>query len=280
VEQSSSGIDLSQLEYLKSIVQEFPKVHKRETPADPYEKFSDIDSQMADGTIFRQTCGKLRYLAVTRPDIEYALNFCARFQCNPQQQHYEALLKIVGYLKKHQERKLVLRPSKQVGEADLLRLSGYADSSYADDVATRRTTVGYVCFVNDLAVSWKSKLSPNVVQSVAHGEYIAINECALELLFIYHILESIGVGVEKPMTIYTDNDAARSMVTTCRSSEKSKAIDVRVKLVRELYHSGLLVVERVCSADNLADGFTKALGPKIFRSVFESSRCFGFSEEE
>lgn len=39
-----------------------------------------------------------------------------------------------------------------------LRLQGYSDSDYAGDVATRRSTGGYVFFLGNTPIAWRSKL--------------------------------------------------------------------------------------------------------------------------
>jgi len=115
-----------------------------------------------------------------------------------------------------------------------------------------------------MPVIWKSKLTNTVMSAVAHGEYVAMDECSKDMLFVLNVLQSMDFIVTKPMKLYSDNDAARSMVQTKRLTEKSKVIDGRIKHVKELHTIGLLEVKRINSADNIADQFTKPLGPKRF----------------
>ena len=49
---------------------------------------------------YQSTVGSLMYLAVsTRPDIAFAVNSVARFNSNPQSDHWKALKRVLRYLK-------------------------------------------------------------------------------------------------------------------------------------------------------------------------------------
>eukprot|EP00961_Rhodomonas_salina_P133860 1801186-Rhodomonas_salina.1 len=60
-------------------------------------------------------------------------------------------------------------------------LWGYVDSSYADDEITRKSTYGYVIFLNGGPISWKVKLSPLIALSTADSEFIAACYAACEI---------------------------------------------------------------------------------------------------
>lgn len=48
--------------------------------------------------------GKLIYLSHTRPDIAYAISVVSQFMHNPSKEHIEAVVRILRYLKDHQEK--------------------------------------------------------------------------------------------------------------------------------------------------------------------------------
>jgi len=258
--QSYDKIRMVQDDYAKTIIEMFPKVNKRETPADTNEKLTDTGSEDVDATMFRSICGKLRYLTATRMDIEYALNRCSRFQKNPKKQHLEALMKIIGYLKKYPDLGITYCID---GSSNMeMVISAYSDSSHLDDMDTRRSTIGRICLLSGLPVLWKSNLTNTVMTSVAHGEVVAMDECMKDMTFVSNLLKSLDFNVQLPMDVYTDNDTARGTVTTQRLTEKSRIIDGRIKRMREMCKFGLVKVNRVDTKDNLSDQLTKPLGPK------------------
>ena len=50
-------------------------------------------------------------------------------------------------------------------------VAGYADASFADDVATRRSHTGYVFMLNGGAVSWCSRQQDRVANSSTEAEF-------------------------------------------------------------------------------------------------------------
>eukprot|EP00961_Rhodomonas_salina_P208364 2811705-Rhodomonas_salina.1 len=85
--------------------------------------------------------GGLMYAAVlTRPDIAFSVNQCARFMLNPGPEHVAAAKRILQYLKGSKHLKLTYRRQP---EASANVLACYADSDHAGDPDTRRSVTGY-----------------------------------------------------------------------------------------------------------------------------------------
>ena len=57
---------------------------------------------------------------------------------------------------------------------EAVELSGFPDSSWGDDMATRRSTTGYVFLLNGVAVDWRSRMQPTHALSTTEAEYMAI----------------------------------------------------------------------------------------------------------
>ena len=51
-----------------------------------------------------------------------------------------------------------------------------------------------------------------VALSVIEAEIFSDKMCAQDMLFVMHILESMGLKVEKPMIFYTDSKGAMDLV--------------------------------------------------------------------
>eukprot|EP00961_Rhodomonas_salina_P237580 3211569-Rhodomonas_salina.1 len=57
------------------------------------------------------------------------------------------------------------------------QLYAYVDSSFADDIPSRKSTLGFLIFINGTPIGFRSKQSPIVVASTGHAEYVAAALC-------------------------------------------------------------------------------------------------------
>ena len=85
--------------------------------------------------------GKLNYLTITRPDISFAVSMVSQFMSAPRLPHWEAVLRIVKYLKAHPGRGLFYQANNH------LRVEAFTDSDWAGGASDRRSTTGYCTFL-------------------------------------------------------------------------------------------------------------------------------------
>ena len=52
-----------------------------------------------DSSLYRSMIGSLLYLTASRPNINYSVGVCARYQANPKESHMTALKRIIKYVK-------------------------------------------------------------------------------------------------------------------------------------------------------------------------------------
>ena len=76
-------------------------------------------------------------VVATRPDIAYAVSYLARFMSNPGPAHWEAVKRVIRYLKGTKDAKLIL--SGEEGPSPGRRLIGRADWE-SRDIATPTET--------------------------------------------------------------------------------------------------------------------------------------------
>ena len=74
----------------------------------------------------------------------------------------------------------------------------------------------------------------------------------------------MGIKVELPIVIKTDNVGAIYLSNNYTTSQRTKHIDVRVHFVRQFIEDGIFKIEFVGSEDNDADIFTKNTSEEIF----------------
>uniref|UniRef100_A0A251VGI9 Putative reverse transcriptase, RNA-dependent DNA polymerase n=1 Tax=Helianthus annuus TaxID=4232 RepID=A0A251VGI9_HELAN len=99
---TSHGLFLSQHRHIQDILTSFKMDGAKEvlTPLSTSDPLTSSDSSPSvDSTPYRQLVGTLQYLAFTRPDISFAVNKLSQFMHSPKQSHWQALKRVLRYLK-------------------------------------------------------------------------------------------------------------------------------------------------------------------------------------
>ncbi|XP_071681397.1 uncharacterized mitochondrial protein AtMg00810-like [Lolium perenne] len=131
--------------------------------------------------------GSLAYLTLTRPDISFAVNKVCQFLSQPTEVHWEAVKRILRYVKGTLDTGLRIRRSLQQS------VSIFTDADWAGDVDDRRSTSGFAVFVGPNLISWSSKKQPTVSRSSTEAEYKALANGAAEAMWVCSLLRELGV---------------------------------------------------------------------------------------
>ncbi|CAI7852581.1 unnamed protein product, partial [Closterium sp. NIES-54] len=134
-------------------------------------------------------------------------------------------------------------------------LTGHADASRVDDLATQRSSQGYAFSLGSGFVSWRSTCSSFVLSSSCEAEIYAGAMAAQELRWLTYLLTDLVEAPRSPPILYVDNKA---MLALCQE-HRTKHIALLYFLARELQQPGQLRLAYVASQANTADVFTKAL---------------------
>ena len=108
----------------------------------------------------------LLYLTATRPDIQFVVCLCARFQSSPRTSHRQAIKRIMRYLSFTPEFGIWYSASST------LSLCGYSDADFAGCRVERKSTSGTCQFIGSSLVSWSSRKQSSVAQSTTEAEYV------------------------------------------------------------------------------------------------------------
>ncbi|CAI7846171.1 unnamed protein product [Closterium sp. NIES-54] len=138
---------------------------------------------------------------------------------------------------------------------------GHADASWADDLATQRSSQGYTFSLGSGSVSWRSTRSSSVLSSSCEAEIYAGAMAAQELRWLTYLMTDLGEQPRSPPVLYVDNKAMLALCREHRLEHRTKHIALRYFLARELQQRGQLRLAYVASEANTADIFTKALLP-------------------
>ncbi|CAI7811335.1 unnamed protein product, partial [Closterium sp. NIES-53] len=140
-------------------------------------------------------------------------------------------------------------------------LTGHADASWVDDLATQRLSQGYTFSLGSGSVSWQSTRSSSVLSSSCEAEIYAGAMAAQELRWLTYLLIDLGEAPRSPPVMYVDNKAMLALCQDHRLEHRTKHIALRYFLARELQQRGQFRLAYVASQANTADVFTKALQP-------------------
>uniref|UniRef100_A0A2A4JNV5 Reverse transcriptase Ty1/copia-type domain-containing protein n=1 Tax=Heliothis virescens TaxID=7102 RepID=A0A2A4JNV5_HELVI len=172
IEKCDDYIFVHQRTYIEALIRRFNMcdANTNSIPADPHvilEK-STVPDRNNKHIPYREAVGSLMFTAiVSRPDIMYAVCTAARYLNNYDQTHWNAVKRIIKYLKETKHFGLCFR-SKQSSI-----LECYSDADYANDPDTRRSTTGYVFMRNGAAVTWSSQRQTTVALSTTEAEFMA-----------------------------------------------------------------------------------------------------------
>ena len=195
------------------------------------------------------------------PDCTNAVRDLARNMSNPGEEQWNAMNRIVGYLKgKKLHGLIMLRP-------ECLTVINYCDASYTTDKDSRRSVSGMVCTLGGLVVNCSSRTQKTCTLSSTESEYVALGECGQDLKFVCMFLHELGIG-KMPGIIYEDNEGAIFLAKNQQVGMRTKHIDIKYHFIRELIGRNFLDIRYVRSEDNYADITTKNVGNEIFDKLF------------
>ncbi|XP_019160891.1 PREDICTED: uncharacterized protein LOC109157439 [Ipomoea nil] len=97
---TTSGLFLSQSQYVVNVLEHFGMTGAKEVST-PMSTSVDLcaTSPAFDATMFRQAIGRLQYLAITRPEISFAVNRLAQFMSSPTELHWQSVKRVLRYIK-------------------------------------------------------------------------------------------------------------------------------------------------------------------------------------
>ena len=101
---------------------------------------ADPEGKLVDAKQFRGMIGSLLYLTSFKPDIQFFVYLCARFQVSPKESHLTAVKRIFRYLAETQDIGLWYPTNCS------LELIAYTDVDYAGSRLDRKVLVGIINF--------------------------------------------------------------------------------------------------------------------------------------
>ena len=235
------------------------------TPVDTKSKLAADDGPPAkDPTLYRSLAGALQYLTFTRPDIAFAVQQVCLFMHDPRESHFNALKRILRYIKG------TISHGLQIHRSAPTRLVVYTDADWAGCPTTRRSTSGYCVFLGDTLISWSSKRQETISRSSAEVEYRGVANGVAEASWPQNLLLELKCPITCTTIVYYDNISAVYLSTNPVKHQRTRHVEIDIHFVREIVALGQVRVLHVPSALQYADIFTKGLPSSLFLD-FKSS---------
>ncbi|GJV10897.1 zinc finger, CCHC-type containing protein [Tanacetum coccineum] len=214
------------------------------TPMDTSEKLMPNNSQAVSQLEYSRVIGCLVYaMTCTRPDIAFVVGKLSRYTSNPGTRHWQAIQRVLKYLKKIMDYKLTYTAYPSV-------LKGYTDASWISNTEDNSSTSGWVFLLGGGAISWASKKQTCITSSTIEYEFMT--------------LAAAGKEAEYAATL--------AKAYSQMYNGKSRHLGVRHSMIRKLITNEVISIEFGRSQQNLADHLTKGLARDL---VIKSAKGMG-----
>ncbi|XP_077215490.1 uncharacterized protein LOC143850059 [Tasmannia lanceolata] len=167
-----NGLILTQSHYIEKVLKKFNhfECSPISTPFDPNIKLYLNTGRTISQLGYASVIGSLMYaMTCTRPDIAYAVGKLSRFTSNPSFSHWNAVYRVLKYLKKTIDYGLCYSGYPTV-------IEGYSDASWITERIDHLSTSGWIFTLGGGAVSWASKKQTCITTSTMEAEFIALME--------------------------------------------------------------------------------------------------------
>jgi hypothetical protein len=170
VKQTKQATFVHQAKYTKDLTKKFnmAELKPMSTPMSSAASLGlDEDGETVNQRKCRSMIDSLLYLAATRPDIQFAVGLCTRFQASPRFSHRTVVQRVFRYLKHTPEFGIWYSASSS------LDLVSFSDADFAGCGIDRKSTSETCHFIGSSLVCWSSRKQFSVAQSTTEAEYVA-----------------------------------------------------------------------------------------------------------
>jgi hypothetical protein len=138
-------------------------------------------------------------------------------------------------------------------------LEAYADSDWASDPNTSKSTTSYLVKLAGGIFAWNSHTQKTVVLSSTKAEYMSLSDTSQQLVWVKNLLIELGIQLS-PIPLYGDNQGSIFLASNPVQEKCIKHIDLRYHYIRDVVRLKQIELFFIEGAENPADMFTKNLG--------------------
>ena len=109
---------------------------------------------------------------------------------------------------------------------------------------------------------WKSQKQPCISLSTAEAELVALSEGAKLALYVKNVIDELEMKYY--INIFTDNQSAQVIASSCGSVRKVKHMDIKSRFIQEFVQMPFVSLKYMPTEKMIADLLTKPLGKEKF----------------
>ncbi|KAJ8571802.1 hypothetical protein ON010_g5031 [Phytophthora cinnamomi] len=148
-----------------------------------------------------------------------------------------------------------------------LQLQKFADADHARCPEISKSVTGFVIKLNGCRFDWRSKKQDNVTTHTSSSELFAVHACTKVVLCTQDLLKGLGVKQTIETTLFCDNQSTLTAIANNGNSDRLRNYAKVIRYIAVHVDAGRLNMLYVPTTNNLADNFTKALGPTRFNEL-------------
>jgi len=145
-------------------------------------------------------------------------------------------------------------------------LVGFSDFGFVGCNSDRKSTSGTCHLFGNYLISWHSKKQHSVSLSTAEAEYVAVESCCSQILWIKQQLLDYDLKLGC-VPINCDNTIAIDLTKNPVLHSRTKHIEIRHHFLRDHVEKKDVIFEYVDTKDQLADIFKKPLPSVSFLKI-------------
>ena len=186
-------------------------INEANTPFDQSIKLGENTGRAIAQLKYASAIGSMIYaIHCTILDIPFLVDKLSRFTSNPSVDHWKAIDRVLGYLKKTISLRLFYSKFPVV-------LEGYSDSSWITSVSDNKSTFSWIFTLGGGAISWASKKQTCISHSTMESEFIALAAAGKEVKWLRNMLLDIELW---PQPILAISVYCNSEVTSGKAYNK------------------------------------------------------------
>ena len=224
------------------------------------EAVTDISEQALDdeqAALFRSACMRLGYVALDRPEIQFAAKECARGMSCPTQRHLSLLKRAARFTLIAPRTIWVWRR-----QAPVKTLLLQCDTDWAGCKLTRRSTSAVVVLAGQHCVLTASTTQIPIVLSSGEAEFYGVTRAASRAIGLVALYNDFGVTVDA--RVATDSSAALGIAQR-RGCGKVRHLETPTLWVQRALKLGRFGLVKIAGKVNCADLGTKHVDATTMR---------------
>ena len=272
------------------------KIKARDAPADnsflEHDTSKELNSNEA--RVYKESVGRLLYLAHSRPDIQFSVCVLSSKMSCPTTLSLKWLHRVVGYLLHTPEIGFLIKPirdganffysgGKTLEEHDggpfKVMIESITDADWAGCKRTRRSRSSMQFFVAGSLVGSAVRTQKSIALSSAESEFIAMLGGACEGLYLRHCLEYLTKSeVEVVLNARSDSASARAIGQRLGCG-RVRHLSAGWLWIQGAVKARELEISAILGAINPADLGTKPLGGARIRELLFTMNALGVGGE-